>query len=607
MLKTTKNELLQKARLHIELVRKKIIGSIAVKEKKSTVMTKDAINLQRGDALAQRTIIANYQENIANLKQLYPSPYFNFCEFVVNGEIKRLYFSKFSFNDENIYSWVTPAATLRFEKPGETFYVRPDGKKQEGLLTKKDQYMIVDGKLIFFSTEEAGKDRELIHQEHFTKHKQGFVLPEVVEQMEKAQDLVIRAHYKGPFLISGPAGSGKTTLALHRIAYLLQSPETMEFFSPESILVIVQDNGTKDYFSHLLPDLGIKGVSIITFADWAFTILKLKGYKYIRGDYPNDSMKFTYEKFKLDALKINKQISSRNNIFALLETAYSFTDKNHKALLLNQKKEKRLDRFDLTLLLQNYLQKHKEFSIDREYYEEAKNGKYRKKKGNFKIQYNLAVIDEFQNYLPEQIKLFKTCMNQRLNSLVYVGDLAQQTQFGTMKDWQSVGEELDINRSVVLQKVYRNTKQILDYINYLGYGVTIPVEIKDGPKVKELLLVTKEEEINYVKNHLITTPNTTTGILCKDKNYLDDFKQEFKNTGDIYCFSFSEAQGVEFDQIFIVGINQDSFSLKTFTEDIGAEVKKIYKDLLYVALTRAMTELHILGKDKLSDSIKHLM
>ena len=47
------------------------------------------------------------------------------------------------------------------------------------------------------------------------------------EQMEKAQDQVIRAHHAGPLVISGPAGSGKTTLALHRVAFLTQSPETM--------------------------------------------------------------------------------------------------------------------------------------------------------------------------------------------------------------------------------------------------------------------------------------------------------------------------------------------------------------------------------------------
>lgn len=66
--------------------------------------------------------------------------------------------------------------------------------------------------------------------------------------MEKAQDQVIRASHKGSLVIGGPAGSGKTTLALHRVAYLTQAPETSEFYPTKSIIVFVQDTGTKITF-----------------------------------------------------------------------------------------------------------------------------------------------------------------------------------------------------------------------------------------------------------------------------------------------------------------------------------------------------------------------
>jgi len=276
MQENKKQAILEKTRAHIDYIRKKIIETVEFRETQSDSMKKDARHLLPGDAFAQYRILAHNQENIGNLKQLYPSPYFTRCEFEINGENKIMYFAKFSFSDEKIYSWITPAATLRFENPGTASYTRPDGQIQSGILHSKDQCMIVDGRLIFLSTESTTNPRELIYQENFTRQKSGFILPEVVEQMEKAQDQIVRAPYRGPFLISGPAGSGKTTMALHRVAYLMQSPETAELFTPEAILVLVQDTSTKEYFSHLLPELGIRGVGIITFSEWALSILNLK-------------------------------------------------------------------------------------------------------------------------------------------------------------------------------------------------------------------------------------------------------------------------------------------------------------------------------------------
>ena len=74
---------------------------------------------------------------------------------------------------------------------GEQYFVGldkiADGTKRVGELLNKDQYMIVDGKIIFLSTESIQSARELIYQEHFSSLKTEFALPEIVAQMEKAQ------------------------------------------------------------------------------------------------------------------------------------------------------------------------------------------------------------------------------------------------------------------------------------------------------------------------------------------------------------------------------------------------------------------------------------
>lgn len=598
----TKKNLLDQTREHIDSIRDKITADIQRREGKEKVMKKEAINMLPGDAITTRILAGHNNEQAENLRQLFPSPYFTRCEFEIGGEKKVMYFAKFSFSNEKIYSWVTPAATLRFEDLGPTSYARPDGKIQSGILLSKDQYMVIDGKLIFYSTENTDNPRELIYQEHFTRQKSGFILPEVVEQMEKAQDQIVRASYSGPFLISGPAGSGKTTMALHRVAYLLQSPETAEIFPTDSILVLVQDAGTKEYFSHLLPELGIRGVEIITFAQWALRILALSDSYHVTVRYGSNEIERTlYEYKKLTALKhLPEDIAYNKNIWGLLQKIYfDYFDQNQQILFAKQKNEFALDRFDLTILLKCYVKTFGEFTVKKDCYVQSAKGAYRKINKSFQVQYNLTIIDEFQNYLPEQLSLLKSCLNRRLESIVYVGDLAQQTQLGTIRDWENIGEKIESDRLVSLQKVYRNTKQILTYIHNLGYLVEIPQEVKEGSSVVEYICESKQEEIDQINRILKNITSGTIGILSKDKDYLTDFKNEFKSNLNIHCLSMHEAQGVEFETVCLVGISAESFDTTNLPAVIVEEINKIQRDLLYVALTRAMSELHVMGKIKL--------
>ncbi len=600
MSESQKQTLLLQAKNHITDIQQKITVNIELREKKDQVKKREVIRMSVVDALTERILIAHNQEKISHLKQLFPSPYFTRCDFEMNGEKKIMYFGKFSFSEEGIYSWVTPIATLRFENPGATSYTRPDGKIQKGIIDRKDQYMVVDGKLIFFSTEGMGKARELIYQENFTRQKEGFILPEVVEQMEKAQDQVIRADHDGPFVITGPAGSGKTTLALHRVAYLMQSPETIELFPLETILVLVQDAGTKEYFSHLLPDLGIKGVSIVTFEEWARTILQADDYKYISDYGEFEDTRITYEYAKLQALK-NVTAEYGKNFYAVLQNAYEeYLSKEHLEIFLWQKKNKLFDRFDLSVLLSSYQKKYGDFSVEKEYYQELANGSYRKKNGSFPVRYNLMIIDEFQNYLPEQLRILNSCLNDRIKSVVYVGDLAQQTQLGTIHSFESMGVSVGADRVVKLQKVYRNTKEILAYIQKLGFDIEIPAQIKSGEEVEEIALPSIEKEIDFIADFVTKEKDGTIGVLARSKEYLKKFKIYFQNNSRVHVLSFYESQGVEFDAVFIVGVGEKPESnLEKLPVELLVEIKKIENDLLYVALTRAMSRLWVVGRSNL--------
>src|SRR3989338_6933520 len=122
-----KVSLLEVAKGHLSMVREKIETVITYRGAKTKDMQRQSLSLQKDDAWVQQYMALHNERQVETLKQLYPSPYFTRCDFVQNGEKKEIYVGKFSFGDQNIYSWVASAATLRFETPGPAGYTRPDG------------------------------------------------------------------------------------------------------------------------------------------------------------------------------------------------------------------------------------------------------------------------------------------------------------------------------------------------------------------------------------------------------------------------------------------------------------------------------------------------
>ncbi len=100
-------------------------------------------------------------------------------------------------------------------------------------------------------------------------------LPDIVSLITREQFQVITRADAGVVLLRGRAGSGKTTVALHRIAYLhFQDPAR---FRPERMMVVMFNKALQTYISRVLPDLGIKGVAVETFHGWALRMLRGSG------------------------------------------------------------------------------------------------------------------------------------------------------------------------------------------------------------------------------------------------------------------------------------------------------------------------------------------
>lgn len=594
-MKQDKAALLEQLRAKIKDVQEKIdvekvrIRSLATK-------TGSQIKaLENDDRMVYLNLRAYTEERLIELSRLFGSPFFVKCELIYKktGKQRSLYFAKHSYIEEGIYSWVAPVSSVRFESPGKVTYKLPNGSIEEAELIKKEQYMIVDGKVMFFARESIDSPRELIHQENLASRKSGFMLPEIVSLMEKAQDAVIRAHHKGSFVISGPAGSGKTTLALHRVAYLIQSPDSAHLYHDNSVIVFVQDNGTKDYFSHLLPELGINRVRITTFFEWAEEILDLEDISYSSSFHKDGLGNPLYEYEKIKLLRQRTLPKWMGDPYTVLDGVYKKLPDGQKALWEEQRKLKVLDRIDLTILIQSFCKTEGGIKVIREV-QAYKNGRYLQKKRSTTIEYSLMIIDEFQNYMPEQLSILKSCLSQETQSAVFVGDMAQQVYLGTIRSWQDIGEIVPVDRNVRLHKVYRNTRQILNYIKSLGYHVDIPDGIKEGPEVSERIL-SNQDALVYVAELIKNNPGKMIGVILPQAKNIDTYKSIYKGNDSVRVVTMIETQGVEFDITCLVGVDtQKERGLKDMPEDFKREQDKVERDLLYVALTRAMSEMHVL-------------
>jgi DNA helicase IV len=548
----------------------------------------------RAEATAANTALIR-----ESLAQLAVSPYFARCDVLFDDESNRPYYiAKYAASELGIYSWTTPVAALRFELPGNVRYQTPDGQWREGQMTRRDQYMIARRHLNFMTTEGVGLERELIYQEHFSGRKTGFVLPEVVAQMEKAQDTVIRAAAQGPFVISGPAGSGKTTLALHRVAYLRQSPETCEMYPAESILILVQDSNTDDYFSHLLPELGIHDVVITTFAHWAISQLELRRFVYHDRPGHDEPTRDRYELAKAQALKgaITAVTKGELKSPAKLLLAYyrDYLDDGQMGQLTSELQDNALDRFDLTLLLRWHEQMAGMLMTTTEDVAYLRGGLTKRTLRSVPLKYSLVLVDEFQNYLPEQLRLLRQVTDKK-QSMLYIGDAAQQTQLGAVHKLSDIGETIAPERVIKLEKVYRNTRQILEYIRRCGYDVEIPAAVTEGPVVVEHAAWDVTEALQYIVG-LTRVPGTTMGIIAPDPETIDTYREYFAGDDSVRCMTMREAQGVEFEVVCLVGWGESEPLSTEGDVSLLTERQRTRRDLLYVALTRAMTELHVIGR-----------
>ncbi|WP_051254771.1 RNA polymerase recycling motor HelD [Halobacillus kuroshimensis] len=229
-------------------------------------------SLRYQEMLSHANFMKMSSDQLDNLKSLRRKPYFARIDFhrKENPEKEQFYIGKVSLFDREtqlpiILDWRSPLANVYYEgRLGEVSY-EALGERYEGEVSLKRQYQIEEGELIDYRDIDVTANDDLL-QDSLSQNAGGR-LSEIVSTIQEEQNRVIRADLRKPIIVQGAAGSGKTTIALHRISYFLYTMK--EIFKPDEMLILAPNRLFIQYISEVLPELGVQRARQSTFQDYA--------------------------------------------------------------------------------------------------------------------------------------------------------------------------------------------------------------------------------------------------------------------------------------------------------------------------------------------------
>lgn len=210
-------------------------------------------------------------------EKMLKEPFFGRVDFRFDEEegAESFYIGISNFSQESgsvplIYDWRAPVSGLFYDyDKGPASYEAPGGV-MEGEIKSKWQYKIRDGKMVYGFESDMKIDDEILQQELGSKGDTQ--LKNIVRTIQKEQNAIIRNTQDKILVIQGAAGSGKTSVALHRIAYLLYHDR--KHLKSSNVLILSPNGVFSDYISHVLPELGEENIQEMSFDIFAYKELK---------------------------------------------------------------------------------------------------------------------------------------------------------------------------------------------------------------------------------------------------------------------------------------------------------------------------------------------
>ena len=587
-------------------------------------------------------------EYLQKLYKIQNKPYFGRIVFNDGVNKDNVYIGITHVTDDNnyyyVHDWRSPICNLFYDyEVGHASYIAPMGNI-EGEITLKRQYTIKDGKLVHIFDNNTNIDDELLQE--VLASADNDKMKNIVNTIQAEQNTVIRNTDDKNLIVQGIAGSGKTSVALHRIAFLLYKIENL---NSNNILIFSPNKIFSEYISNVLPELGESNTIETTIND--FLDMEIKEFRhvetftsFIERSY-QDRKDYEFIKYKqsdrvyddideyidsmcdrarfLDDLFMRDYSYTKNELDYMLNVRYEkfplgerikfmaekISENNFNGSISRSKKimkelyeriniERDLVKIYINFFNSKYSKIKKDISYiknnkDMIYYDDACLYVYMKCKlygYNYNTYIKEIVIDEAQDYSLGQLKLISKIF--RNASYTILGDINQTINpYYRYESLEDIKKILSDSKYICLTKTYRSSAEIVEYSNrVLGLNHVTAIRRNKPVPVDERI----EEDINSQIRHDIDecrVHGKSVAIITKNQSECDKIYNLLKDTG----ISKIDNSSKKFNRKFIVvpvymakGLEFDSVIIYT---DKNNRYTNDEKYLYYVAITRAQHKL----------------
>ena len=592
-------------------------------------------------------------KQLIRLEKQKKNPYFTRVDFVYDGEqtAEKIYIGSFSFSTKEerllIYDWRAPIASIFYDYDlGKAHFQTPAGTAS-GDIQRKRQIKFKDGAIDYVVESDTTVFDEVLQNE--LRQQKGGQMSTIISTIQKEQNQVIRDNRSKDMIIQGVAGSGKTSIALHRIAFLLYHFRNR--ITSDQVMILSPNRTFSRFIAQVLPELGEDPVTEWTIDQFGQTlsdiadvpsrfqeiellylekdpqlnervrylsskkcVADLKGYlRKIEAFSPQSILIGDYEynaEFILRRYKAyeKKSIFQRfqliaEDIFENLRTRpFQPKRKPTKKQLVNRLKKM----FNKT----NSQQLYRDF-LTEQGFEMKKAVSY---SDLFPIIYirlflegmdefskiHYLIIDEMQDYTPIQFEVFKkmfTC------PVLLIGDFTQSLTTINEMHLPDVQNYYPNAQSIFLTKSYRSTYEIITCAKKIIDDHMIEPVLRHGMKPKKWVVSSQEEEISSILElveQLRKQDLATIALITKTLVRAYEWRGLLENQG-LACEVLTDestslqerlsicplvqSKGLEFDAVIVVDADE-----ATYPGLLG-------RQQLFVAATRAMHALYFLQRE----------